>query len=960
MSHAEHAVRDLVTWDDPLSASPHPGCRLPGPLPTRFATIEEYQARLRPLVTEEAREGLRKSFPPPGILPLVVAFRGIEELDSSELLRVSVAWGRREQDEFEGGGGEAEFSSSRGRSSMPNDQTAVLLSLTPSLGPSAPVVLGLATRVQGGGGGSAALDIVVPKARLYEHVRTRRGVKGGRAGGKRPREEEEEGAPPSLDVPLFLWTVENAVTALRECEALDAAGSLHPALRGQLLEPSAAAGAWPKGAGEEEGGPYDRRRYLSPDFVAHALKRALNPSQLEAIDGSLQQDVGFSLIQGPPGTGKTTVILRLLNALHLSAYAHYHEWLMAAPPAPSPPPSLPARQIPVSAPSGAPASASGVSLSALLRAVPAAAFQGQRPGGAPLVMMRGSLRSLLTSSGDLGAGLEAIHRAHALRPRLLVTAPSNTAVDGVLARFLQDGFLGPRLRPDGSGLEVYRPIVRRVGEGAGADVRAAAGMHVESEVERLLGMVTRPGEVEAWMAKLEADRIAILADIASKRAWFQAQSAALPPPAAGAPDPTAPLLANVGSRVIRAVEALEFTRSKLRRADSLSRLASAPPFQAGAARRTALSELRNSLLDEASIVASTTSSAALSSLDAFVASSGRPFAIVVVDEAAQATETSTLIPLRYGARQVVLVGDPQQLPATVMSQAASAAGWDSSLMARLAGGGTPLRMLKVQYRCHPAIMAWPSGYFYGGRVGSSDSVTAGGRAHGMHATLGLGPLLFYDVSEGRQQAGVGKSGRGRGGEAPPPGGGGSLVNTAEVDAVMQLLRALATWRGADGAPFTGSVGVIAFYRAQVFALQAALGEWPAPGPPFAVDVQTVDGFQGQERDVIVLSCVRTVEGAAEAAEVRARRQPADGAASLVTARSPASAIGFLDDPRRINVALTRAKLACWTVGNARALRTSVHWGAFLSHCEREGCAVRVAGGEGLLEAATTQLGRPEL
>ena len=92
---------------------------------------------------------------------------------------------------------------------------------------------------------------------------------------------------------------------------------------------------------------------------------------------------------------------------------------------------------------------------------------------------------------------------------------------------------------------------------------------------------------------------------------------------------------------------------------------------------------------------------------------GRPFHVVVVDEAAQAIEPSTLIPLQTGATTCVLVGDPQQLPATVFSQLGASTAFERSLFERLEHGGHPVHLLDTQYRMHPRISAFPRQHFYG-------------------------------------------------------------------------------------------------------------------------------------------------------------------------------------------------------------------------------------------------------
>ena len=231
----------------------------------------------------------------------------------------------------------------------------------------------------------------------------------------------------------------------------------------------------------------------------------------------------------------------------------------------------------------------------------------------------------------------------------------------------------------------------------------------------------------------------------------------------------------------------------------------------------------------------------------------------------------------------------------------------------------------------------------------------------------------------------------------------SSSNPAEAEFILSLLRCLHAWRGVDPRTgqrqkFTGSVGLITFYRAQLGLLRGLVEEHftlrPSPGEEaasvsgsvgcggcqasgasgngssaaaqaaaaptkptlkFTLDINTVDGFQGQERDIIILSCVRTVDKddmepflPAGDALPTLQQQPTTTLSqqdpAAVTSAAPAapkSAIGFLDDPRRINVALTRAKFGCWVVGHGPALQTSLHWRAFLQHCSESGAIIQV-------------------
>ena len=112
------------------------------------------------------------------------------------------------------------------------------------------------------------------------------------------------------------------------------------------------------------------------------------------------------------------------------------------------------------------------------------------------------------------------------------------------------------------------------------------------------------------------------------------------------------------------------------------------------------------MLESANIVFTTLSSSGLGILEDLNLEE-YTFETVVVDEAAQAIEVSNLIPLRFGCKQCVMVGDPKQLPATVFSRAAAAHSFERSLFERLEKAGHPVTMLDTQYRCHPSIAEFP-------------------------------------------------------------------------------------------------------------------------------------------------------------------------------------------------------------------------------------------------------------
>lgn len=320
---------------------------------------------------------------------------------------------------------------------------------------------------------------------------------------------------------------------------------------------------------------------------------------------------------------------------------------------------------------------------------------------------------------------------------------------------------------------------------------------------------------------------------------------------------------------------------------------------------------------------------------------------MLIDEAGQASEVAALQPLGFGARRVVLVGDPQQLPATVLSAAAKAAAMERSLFERLQAQGCPVVVLGVQYRMHPHIRAFPSRHFYADRLEDAPSVRAA-PAEPYHAHPLMRPYLLFDVAAGREQR--------------QGGGGGSLSNAAEAELAaclfLQLqgaLRAAAAARPRQAPPLPPtSVAVITPYREQRKALREAFRAVCGPEAAAQVSIETVDSFQGRQMDVVMLSCVRAGAGGGlgfvndvrrcgeDAARRRRRRR---GAALCSTARARAcvagcsrKALAVVDawlccvrppPIRRMNVAITRARRSLWVLGSVATLQGNTEWEALI-------------------------------
>jgi senataxin len=256
------------------------------------------------------------------------------------------------------------------------------------------------------------------------------------------------------------------------------------------------------------------------------------------------------------------------------------------------------------------------------------------------------------------------------------------------------------------------------------------------------------------------------------------------------------------------------------------------------------------------------------------------FETVIVDEAAQCVEMSALIPLKYGCAKCILVGDPKQLPPTVFSKEAARFQYEQSLFVRMQKNHpNDIHLLDTQYRMHPEISLFPSRTFYDGKLLDGGDM-AGLRNQPWHQSMLLGPYRFFDV-QGQHQA------------APQ---GHSLINLAEINIAMKLYQRLTT--DFPKYNFKGKVGIITPYKSQLRELKqrftAAYGE----GIVEDVEFNTTDAFQGRESEVIIFSCVRA---------------------------SPAGGIGFLQDIRRMNVGLTRAKSSLWVLGNSQSLVRGEFW-----------------------------------
>jgi senataxin len=687
---------------------------------------------------------------------------------------------------------------------------------------------------------------------------------------------------------------------------------------------------------------------LSANFATDLRKR-FNYSQVLAIRTAYTTD-GFVLVQGPPGTGKTSTVVGMLNALHIIEYDKYYNRCLKI----------------VLGPEG--------------------------------VRCR-------TSTADPQPWQQLIAQLGKHKPHILVTAPSNVAVDNILQRIMESGFT------DSTG-KMYRPNLLRLGGGKGDRVRAVcledileqeqlSALSEEMRVAALKGvlnslknLVREIQQVQSFLLNLTTAfnnhplpfswELRVNAETAIPY-WVNHQAKAtshLPPTdndfsysrdaLDGRAEPPIPIKTEATAS---AHARSEF--HKMQKNLSPLTLESLPEYQVYSSRLVQLIEqlsklslfalrcrtrvnmgqsgsaaqgkqaIETSIIDEAHLVFTTLNGAGHYSLDS------TEFKITIIDEAGQCVEPSALIALRRGCKRCIMVGDPRQLPATTFSDATKAAGYDCSLFERLVLTGHPYILLNVQYRMYPAISAFPSVTFYDGKLKDGGNVIEAEYQpkyvhNSMSVTLqtpfpNVLPLMFLDIAASESQ------------------GAQSRANIQEVHLCVRMLRLLVEESFRTSGGFLGSVGIITPYAEQLTTMhrmfrteglvsgtrlsslvskknseknisstpmQSSYGShgdihdemsastlWTMPdrsssleGGVLDIEMNTVDGFQGREKDVIIISCVRA---------------------------NDQGSIGFLSDLRRMNVALTRAKHSLIVVGNATTLRANKTWEKFIDHAEQQ-------------------------
>eukprot|EP01034_Spumella_vulgaris_P022183 gene22183-28293_t len=664
-----------------------------------------------------------------------------------------------------------------------------------------------------------------------------------------------------------------------------------------------------------------RMNGVTDKFMTY-LRRKYNPSQLHAIRTAATQ-MGFTLIQGPPGTGKTSTIIGMLNSIHIREYNRYYE----------------------------------LALSTVL----------------------GPVGQACRESNSQKAWLDMVAQLTRHKPHILVVAPSNIAVDNIIERIMSDGFL------DGNGGK-YSPHMLRVGGGKTPRVQSVSLEDTVRAEEAVL--FTKGNERQIQMEQLSTYVTQVIKDVYFLQTMLNNMKLAF---VAHYPLPEGfelcvcektarPFWKN---HILRAESFDAPVIVKREAAGSLSgakvrfnRIEKLPQFMSCAHHLTQLLDqlantnlkrswlqavignstnnrqgggsgnnnngssnkelLENSIIDSAQLLFTTLNSSGHPCMEA------TEFCVTVIDEAAQCVEPSVLIALRRGCKQCIMVGDQKQLSATTFSPSVKAVGFDRSLFERLIDSGHPYIMLDTQYRMVPGISAYPSNEFYAGALRNGGNVCApnflpayikdnapsDNSSNTMVATTSSAPLfssfMFFNLYTSCESD-------------PTSTTSQSKTNRDEVQLCVNIVRVLAEEAKRSGVAL-GSVGVITPYSDQLVELRRAmitsglmaptigvsgssnsnLAEMKIKGASSSeakdasksgfldIECNTVDGFQGREKDFIVISSVRA---------------------------NNTGSIGFVADPRRLNVALTRGKFGMFVVGHAQTLSCNERWSELMVHAQ---------------------------
>ncbi|CAG8450170.1 2652_t:CDS:2 [Funneliformis caledonium] len=297
---------------------------------------------------------------------------------------------------------------------------------------------------------------------------------------------------------------------------------------------------------------------------------------------------------------------------------------------------------------------------------------------------------------------------------------------------------------------------------------------------------------------------------------------------------------------------------------------------------------RRKVLEKADVICSTlieSGNEILSTTDIY-------FNTIIIDDATQAIELSSLIPLKYNPKRVILIGDPRQLPPVISSKFVMQFSYDKSLFARIQKNSpSSTNQLTIQYRMHPEISKFPSQFFYDSLIKDADCLLQK-RNQPWHQGQFFSPYRFFDVNEIIIENDL-------------------TCDNAEAKIIAKACKRLI--KDFHQVDFDGQIGIIVSDKDQKFNI---LREFTRD-TVIELEIDTLDTFQGREKDIIILSCFCPCKE---------------------------NNIGFLNDSKGLNVALTRAKCSLWIFGSSNTLVHNDSWKSLIEDAKNRGCYTEASEG----------------
>jgi len=660
-------------------------------------------------------------------------------------------------------------------------------------------------------------------------------------GNSRKRKKPSPERSPSPEFPLRFFELEHVGNRFREFQAIC---ELHRSPLGALLLDPARFKNTPSRVWAD----------LQEKFRTH-LERCLNRSQFLAVVQACSE-CGITLLQGPPGTGKTRTVHYLLNAIHVSQVQYRYNSIIDALYQSRKAWKLNRKKV--------------VAAGQASRLTNRLLIQETKPKSSDPMSLDNILQNVSRGLLTTAKKTEVMRK-----PKILVAAPSNAAVDEIITRMMERGF------QDGN-LEFFNPPIIRIGRSPKIRAEAFAKVHLESRCQAYLAYRydrKRYPDKDILQKRIQEVKTHL---VLARREQAKLEDAMIRDFGARSTDDfkKIPILEQnwikCAMRLVALKEAVANHRTELQRLIWVK----------DRQRKAAFELLRNCHLKEAEIVFATLNTCGSRDLRDIGS-----FDWCIVDEAAQCTEPDVLIPLQLQIKSIVLVGDPQQLPPTVFLQGDGSVEYERSLFERLQKAGHPVHMLNVQYRMHPEVVFHPNRHFYGGELLNGDNTTSEEYKKPYHLHPDYAPYLYFNLHDSSERRGF---------------DGHSLKNPAEARFIRNHLQN--AFREFPEEMAKSQIGIITPYKEQAREIQRLVGESPILRDKM-IEIATVDFFQGREKDIVVLSCVRA---------------------------GGSKTIGFVADVRRMNVGITRAKYALWIVGNHKSLDTNEDWKLLLDDAQIRG------------------------